>query len=71
MRVYAGDEAVEALQNAGRPREYLSASQPLVRLINELTKQQEYIPGLHPQAGILAHAGEGTGRGRKAQDERS
>ena len=42
MRVYAGDEAVDALQNAGRPREYLSASQPLVRLINELTRQQEY-----------------------------
>ena len=42
MRVYAGDEAVEALQTAGRPREYLSASQPLVRLINELTRQKEY-----------------------------
>ena len=42
MRVYAGDEAVDALENAGRPREYLSASQPLVRLINELTRQQEY-----------------------------
>ena len=42
MRVFAGDEAVEALQTAGQPREYLSASQPLVRLINELTKQKEY-----------------------------
>ena len=42
LRVFAGDEAVEELQNAGRPREYLSASQPLVRLVNELTKQQEY-----------------------------
>ena len=42
LRVFAGDEALEELQNAGRPREYLSASQPLVRLVNELTKQQEY-----------------------------
>ena len=42
LRVFAGDEAVEELQNAGRPREYLSASQPLVRLVNELTRQQEY-----------------------------
>ena len=30
------------MMEAGRPREYLSASQPLVRLINELTKQTEY-----------------------------
>ena len=42
LRVFAGDEAVEALETAGQPREYLSASQPLVRLINELTKQKEY-----------------------------
>ena len=42
LRVFAGDEAVEELQNAGRPREYLSASQLLVRLVNELIKQQEY-----------------------------
>ena len=30
------------MMESGRPREYLSAQRPLVRLINELTKQQEY-----------------------------
>ena len=35
---------MEALQNAGRPREYLSASQPLVRLINELTPAARNTP---------------------------
>ena len=42
LRVYAGVDEVKAMMEAGRPREYLSASQPLVRLINELTKQTEY-----------------------------
>lgn len=42
LRVYAGDEAYQDMQTAGQPREYLSARQPLIRLINELTKQNEY-----------------------------
>ncbi len=69
MRVYAGDEAVEALQNAGRPREYLSASQPLVRLINELTRQQEYTqvyirkPGFSLTLGRNANGDEAGGNG--------
>lgn len=41
LRVFAGDEAVKAMYAAGRPREYLSAGQPLVWLIDELTKRKE------------------------------
>ena len=42
LRVYAGVDEVRTMMESGRPREYLSARQPLVRLINELTKQKEY-----------------------------
>lgn len=41
LRVFAGIEAVKAMQAAGQPREYLSARQPLVWLIEELTKRKE------------------------------
>ena len=42
LRVYAGVDEVRTMMESGRPREYLSARQPLVRLVNELTKQKEY-----------------------------
>ncbi len=42
LRVYAGVDEVKTMMEAGRPREYLSARQPLVRLIHELTRQNEY-----------------------------
>ena len=64
LRVFAGDEAMEALETAGQPREYLSARQPLVRLINELTKQTEYTqvyirkPGFSLSLGKAAAASE-------------
>ncbi len=41
LRVYAGEEAVKALSAAGAPREYLSANQPLVRLIAELSRKKD------------------------------
>jgi oxaloacetate decarboxylase (Na+ extruding) subunit alpha len=52
LRVIAGEAAVKAMLEAGAPREYLSATQPLVRLIGELAQRndcrQVYIrkPGL-------------------------
>ncbi|MCY4486361.1 MAG: hypothetical protein OXF11_04515 [Deltaproteobacteria bacterium] len=39
--VFAGEEAVKALPDGGRPKEYLSASTPLVRLVGELTRQDK------------------------------
>ena len=42
LRVFAGEEAVKAMQTAGAPREYLSANLPLVHLVEELTKRKEF-----------------------------
>jgi len=41
LRVIAGEAAVKAMLAAGAPREYLSATQPLVRLIGELGKRKD------------------------------
>jgi oxaloacetate decarboxylase alpha subunit len=41
LRVIAGEAAVKAMLAAGAPREYLGASQPLVRLIGELAKRHD------------------------------
>jgi oxaloacetate decarboxylase alpha subunit len=40
LRVYAGEAAVKALAMAGSPRAYLSAQQPLIRLIEELSRKK-------------------------------
>jgi oxaloacetate decarboxylase alpha subunit len=40
LRVIAGDPAVDTMLAAGAPKEYLSVTQPLVRLIGELTKRK-------------------------------
>jgi oxaloacetate decarboxylase alpha subunit len=40
LRVYAGEDAVKALAAANAPREQLSATQPLIRLIEELTRNK-------------------------------
>jgi oxaloacetate decarboxylase alpha subunit len=41
LRVYAGEEAVKALAAGGSPRTYLNARQPLVRLVEELSRQKD------------------------------
>ena len=41
LRVFASEEAVKALPDDGRPREYLNAGTPLVRLVGELTRQDK------------------------------
>jgi oxaloacetate decarboxylase alpha subunit len=41
LRVYAGADAVKAMATAGSPREYLSAKQPLVHLIEALSKKKD------------------------------
>jgi oxaloacetate decarboxylase alpha subunit len=41
LRVIAGEQAVKTMLAAGAPKEYLSAHQPLVRLIAELSKRKD------------------------------
>jgi oxaloacetate decarboxylase alpha subunit len=41
LRVIAGEAAVKTMLGAGEPKEYLSARQPLVRLIGELAQRQD------------------------------
>jgi oxaloacetate decarboxylase alpha subunit len=41
LRVYAGSDAVDALATAGAPREYLNGAQPLIRLVEELTRKKD------------------------------
>lgn len=42
LRVYAGEDYVRAMYASAKPRDYLNARHPLVRLIDELTKRREY-----------------------------
>jgi len=41
LRAFAGEESVKAMFAAGPPREYLNARQPIVWLVDELTKKKE------------------------------
>ena len=41
LRVYAGVDAVKAMIAAGTPREHLNGTQPLIRLIEELSKKRD------------------------------
>ena len=41
LRIYAGEDAVKALTAADSPRPYLNAKQPLVRLIEELSRKND------------------------------
>lgn len=41
LRVIAGNDAVEGMLAAGRPKAYLAATQPLVRLIGELATRKD------------------------------
>jgi oxaloacetate decarboxylase alpha subunit len=40
LHYFAGEDYVKALQNDGKPREYLDATQPLVRLIEQISKRK-------------------------------
>jgi oxaloacetate decarboxylase (Na+ extruding) subunit alpha len=41
LRIYAGEDAVKAMASAGSPRECLSAKEPLVRLIEALSRKKD------------------------------
>lgn len=53
LRYFVGADQVAAMRAAGPPKEYLSASQPLVTLIEELTKRKDYSL-IHIQKGSLS-----------------
>ena len=41
LHYFAGEDYVNALPNGGKPREYLDATQPLVKIIEQLAKRKE------------------------------
>ncbi len=41
LRVYAGEDAVKGMNAAGASREHLNGTQPLIRLIEELSKKRD------------------------------
>jgi len=41
LRVYAGEEAVKTMVGAGSPSEHLTGTQPLVRLIEEMSQKKD------------------------------
>jgi oxaloacetate decarboxylase alpha subunit len=41
LRFYAGKDYVDALPDGGKPREYLDGNQPLVKLIEQLSRRKE------------------------------
>jgi oxaloacetate decarboxylase alpha subunit len=41
LRVYAGEDAVKAMNTAGAPRDRLNGKQPLIRLIEELSRKKD------------------------------
>jgi oxaloacetate decarboxylase (Na+ extruding) subunit alpha len=41
LRFFAGDESVNALPDGGRPRDYLDGNQPLLKLIEQLSKRKD------------------------------
>ncbi len=53
LRVIAGESAVKTMFAAGPPKEYLSASQPLVRLIVELTKRRDCCQLYVQKSGLM------------------
>jgi oxaloacetate decarboxylase alpha subunit len=42
LRLFAGEDAVKAMLSAGAPEEYLNASHPLARLLQELSRKSNY-----------------------------
>lgn len=66
LRVYAGEEAVKALTAPDAPREQLSAWQPLIRLIQELTRNRRYSQVYIRQPGFSLSLIKSTARARPA-----
>jgi hypothetical protein len=41
LHYFAGEDYVKALKNDGKPREYLDATQPLIKLIEQIAKRKQ------------------------------
>jgi oxaloacetate decarboxylase alpha subunit len=41
LRIYAGEDAVKAMNTAGAPAKHLNGTQPLIRLIEELSRKKD------------------------------
>jgi oxaloacetate decarboxylase (Na+ extruding) subunit alpha len=66
LRVYAGEEHVKALATAGRPPEVLNAKQPLIRLIEELSRKKDCRQVFIRKAGFSLALGKRCVSGRGA-----
>jgi oxaloacetate decarboxylase (Na+ extruding) subunit alpha len=65
LRVIAGEAAVKTMLAVGAPKEYLSASQPLVRLIGELAARRDYRQFYIQKNGFSLRLEKSTGDMRK------
>jgi oxaloacetate decarboxylase (Na+ extruding) subunit alpha len=61
LRVYAGEDAVRALAAARSPRAYLNARQPLIRLVEELSRKKDFSHVSIRQPGFSLRLSKSTG----------
>jgi len=61
LRVIAGEAAVKAMLAAGAPKEYLSVTQPLVRLVGELSKRSDLSQVYIQKTGLTLRMEKGKG----------
>jgi oxaloacetate decarboxylase alpha subunit len=64
LRVIAGEAAVKAMLDAGAPKKYLNARQPLVRLIGELARRADCNQIYIRKEGVVLR----MGRNRKSRE---
>jgi len=67
LRVYAGEEAVKTMVEAGSPREYLNVTQPLVGLIEEVSRKEDCRQISIRKAGLSLTFEKGSACARLAQ----
>jgi oxaloacetate decarboxylase alpha subunit len=63
LHYFAGEDYVKALPNGGRPREYLDATQPLVKLIEQISKRKESNQVYIKQPGFTVRMSRGRASG--------
>ena len=58
MHYFAGEDYVKALPDHGKPREYIDATQPLVKIIEQLAKRKDSNQVYIKQPGFTCQDGE-------------
>ena len=66
LHYFAGEDYVKALPNGGKPREYLDATQPLVKIIEQLAKRKESNQVFIKQPGFTIRMEKRSGAGPSA-----